>query len=108
MKELMDGYKHTLNLERFAARKAQPLHRKIQNLYRQKRGFQSQNMKLKAELQYFQDEVAQRNLQVLVEVAIEKETLEVNERKTPLKKLIISKRKKSAVPNEDPLLQEGV
>ena len=27
MKELMDGYNHTLDLARFAARKAQPLHR---------------------------------------------------------------------------------
>jgi hypothetical protein len=27
MKELMDGYSHTLDLTRFAARKAQPLHR---------------------------------------------------------------------------------
>jgi hypothetical protein len=48
MKELMDGYTHTLDLERFAARKAQPLHRKLQNLYRENSGFQSQNRKLKA------------------------------------------------------------
>jgi hypothetical protein len=85
MKELMDGYKHTLDLARFAARKAQPLHRKLQNLYRQNRGFQSQNRKLKAELQHFQDEVAQRNLQVLVEASIEKETPAVKESTTPLK-----------------------
>jgi hypothetical protein len=50
MKELMDGYRHTLDLEIFAARKAQPLDRQIQNLYRQNRGFQSQNRKLKAKL----------------------------------------------------------
>jgi hypothetical protein len=39
MKELMDGYKHTLDLARFASRKAQPLHRQLQNLYKQNRGF---------------------------------------------------------------------
>jgi hypothetical protein len=62
MKELMDGYNHTLDLERFAARKAQPLHRQLKNLYRQNIGFQSQNMKLKAELHHFQDEVAQTKI----------------------------------------------
>jgi O6-methylguanine-DNA--protein-cysteine methyltransferase len=34
MKELMDGYSHNLDLARFAARKAQPLHRQLNNLYR--------------------------------------------------------------------------
>ena len=53
-------------------------------------------------MQHFQDEVAQRNLQVLVEDSIEKETPVVKENKTPLRKPVISKRKKSIVPNEDP------
>ena len=53
-------------------------------------------------MQYFQDEVAQRNLQVLVEAAIEKETSTVKESTTPLKKLVITKKKKPAMPNEDP------
>jgi hypothetical protein len=34
MKELMHGYNHTLDLARFAARKAQHLHRQLKNLYR--------------------------------------------------------------------------
>jgi hypothetical protein len=34
MKELMDGYSHTIDLERFATRKAQPLYRKLKNLYK--------------------------------------------------------------------------
>ena len=34
MKELMHGYNHTLDLSRFAARKAQHLHRQLKNLYR--------------------------------------------------------------------------
>jgi hypothetical protein len=66
------------------------------------KAFQSQNRKLKAELQHFQDEVAQRNLQVLVEAAIEKETPTVKESIAPLKKPVIAKRKKPVVPNEDP------
>jgi hypothetical protein len=53
MKEVMDGYNHTLDLERFVARKAQPLHRQLKNIYRQNRGFQSHNKKLKAELKFF-------------------------------------------------------
>jgi predicted RNase H-like nuclease (RuvC/YqgF family) len=98
----MDGYNHTLELARFAARKAQPLHRQLKNLYRQKIGFQSQNKKLKEELQHFQDEVAQRNLQVLVEVSIEKKTPTTKERIAPLKKHVTAKRKKPVVPKEDP------
>jgi hypothetical protein len=39
MKELMDGYNHTLDLAIFAARRAQPLHRQLKNLYRQKQRF---------------------------------------------------------------------
>jgi hypothetical protein len=67
-------------------------------------------MKLKVELQHFQDEVAQRNLQVLVEAAIEEETSAVKESIAPFKKFVIAKnkrpiianKKKSVVPNEDP------
>jgi len=102
MKEIMDGYSHTHDLARFTARKAQPLHRKLKNLYRQNIGFQSQNRKLKAKLQHFQDEVAQRNLQVLVEAAIEKETPAAKESIAPLKKHVTAKRKKPVGPKEDP------
>jgi hypothetical protein len=62
MEELMAGYNHTLDLARFATRKSLPLHKQLKNLYRQNKGFQSQNGNLKAELKHFQDEVAQRNL----------------------------------------------
>jgi hypothetical protein len=64
MKELMDMYNNTLDLAIFAARRALPLHKKLKNLYRKNKGFQSQNRKLKAELQHFKDELAQRNLNV--------------------------------------------
>ena len=53
-------------------------------------------------MKHFQDEVAQRNFQVLVEYTIEKETPTVNEGTTPLKNHVIGKKKKSIVPNEDP------
>ena len=62
MTKLMDGYSHTIDLARFAARRTQTLHRHLQNLYRQNKGFEAQNRKLKAELKNFQDEVSQRNL----------------------------------------------
>jgi hypothetical protein len=71
MEELMVGYNHTLDLARFAVRKALPLHKQLNNIYRHNMGFQSQTRKLKAYLKHFRDEVAQRNLQVLVEAAIE-------------------------------------
>jgi hypothetical protein len=46
--------------------------------------------------------VAQRNLQVLVEAAIEKETPTTKESIAPLKKPVTVKRKKHVVPKEDP------
>jgi hypothetical protein len=48
MNELMIGYNHTLDLARFTARKALPLHKQLKNLYRQNRGFQAEKKKLKA------------------------------------------------------------
>jgi hypothetical protein len=53
-------------------------------------------------LQHFQDELAQRNLQVLIEAAIEKETLVAKERIAPLKKPITTKINNPNVPKEDP------
>jgi hypothetical protein len=102
MKELMYGYKHTLEIERFAARKDQPLHRQLKNLYRKNKEFQSQNRKIKEDLQHFQDEVAQRNLQVLVEASIEKDTPTTKESISPSKNHVTAKRKKPVVPKEDP------
>jgi hypothetical protein len=103
MEELMVGYNHTLDLARFAVRKALPLHKQLKNLYRQNIGFQSQNRKLKAELKHFQDEAAQRNLQVLVEAAIEDDKPTAKESTTTLKNPVNAKKKKSVVPIEDPL-----
>jgi hypothetical protein len=50
MKELMDMYSNTLDLEKNSARRALPLHKKLNNLYMKNRGFQSQNRKIKEEL----------------------------------------------------------
>jgi hypothetical protein len=58
MKELMDMYSETLDLARFSERRALPLHRQLKILYRKNISFQSQNIKLKEELQYFNDELA--------------------------------------------------
>ena len=46
--------------------------------------------------------MAQRNLQVLVEAAIEKETPTTKESIAPLKENVTAKRKKPDVPKEDP------
>jgi hypothetical protein len=102
MKELMDDYSNTLDLARFAARRALPLHKQLKNLYRQNKDFQSQNRKLKAELQQFKDEVAQRNLNVLVEAAIEKEKPVVKKNTPPVKKIVITKGKHVTVPEGSP------
>jgi hypothetical protein len=103
MEELMDGYNHTLNLARFAARKVQPLHRQLKNIYMQNIGFQSQNRKLKVDLKHFQDEVSQINLQVLVEAAIEDDKPKTNERTLTQRKPVNAKKKKSSMSIEDPL-----
>jgi hypothetical protein len=103
MTELMDGYSHTLDLARFAARRAQLLHRQLNNIYRKNKGFQFQNRKLKTELKHFQDEVAQRNLQVLVEVAIEDDKPAANESTVTPNNPVNAKKKKFVVLIEDPL-----
>jgi hypothetical protein len=99
----MDGYSHTLDLARFAPRKAQPLHRQLKNIYRKNIGFQSHNRKLKVELKHFQDEVAQINLQVLIEAAIEDDKPVAKERTSTQRKLVNAKKKKSAMSIEGPL-----
>jgi hypothetical protein len=86
MKELMDNYNNTLDFKRFAAIRDLLLHKKIKNLYMKNRGFHSQNRKLKEKLKHFKDEVAQKNLNVLVEVAIEREEPIVNKSTPTVKK----------------------
>jgi hypothetical protein len=103
MEELMVGYNHTLDLARFATRKAFPLHKQLENIYRQKIGFQSQNRKLKAKLKHFQDEETQRNLPVLVEACIEDDKPTTKESTTTLKRPVNAKKKNYVVPIEDPL-----
>ena len=102
MKELMDGYNHTLDLAIFAAIRDQPLHRKLKNLYRKNIDFQYKNIKLKEELQQFQDEMAQRNLNVLVEGDFEKEKPVAKECISPVKNFFTAKGKHVVVPKGSP------
>ena len=46
-----------------------PLHRKLKNLYIQKKDLQAQIRRLKLELQPFKEELAQRNLNMLDQAA---------------------------------------
>ena len=95
MNEIMIGYNHTLDLARFTARKALPLHKQLKNPYRQNRVLQAQNRNLKVELKHFQDEVTQKNLQVLVEATIEDDKPVAKESTTILKNPTSAKKKKS-------------
>jgi hypothetical protein len=69
----------------------------------QNKSFLSQNRKLKEELKHFQDEVAKRNLQVLVEYAIEDDKQIAKESIATPKKPVNAKKKKFVVSVEDPL-----
>jgi hypothetical protein len=102
MKDLMDNYRNTLDLAIFVARRDLPLHKLLKNLYRQNINFQSQNRKLKAKLQHFKDEVAQRNLNVLVEDAIEKEKPVVKKFIHAIKKLVTTEGNQAFVPDGIP------
>jgi hypothetical protein len=75
----------------------------LKNLYRQNKGFQAHNKKLKEELKHFQDEVTQKNLQVLVEDAIEDDKIVSKESTTIWKKPTSGKKKKSSELVEDTL-----
>jgi len=89
MKELMDMYNEILHLERFSERRDFPLHRKLKTLYRKNRSFQSQNRNLKEELQPFKDALAQRNLNIQVQDAIETDESAVK-RSTPTKERYVA------------------
>jgi hypothetical protein len=79
--------------QEFAARRGMPLHKKLNNLYRLNKGFQSQNRKIKAELQQFKDELAQRNVNVLIEATIEREEPVVKRSTLAVKKTTPAKEK---------------
>jgi hypothetical protein len=76
--------------------------RNLKNLYRKNKDFQSQNRKLKAYLQQVKDEVAQRNLNMLVEAAIKKEKLVVKKIILLVKKLVTTKGKHVDGPKGSP------
>jgi hypothetical protein len=80
----MEMYSETLKLAWFTERRFLPLHRKLQTLYRKNKSIQSQNKKLKEEFHPFKDDLSQRNINVLAQVAIEINGLAV-ERSDPRK-----------------------
>jgi chromosome segregation ATPase len=74
LKEMLDIYEETIDKARFMAKRYFPLHRKLKNVYRQKRACQAEIRKLKAELQPFREEVEKRNLDMLAKVATRRST----------------------------------
>jgi hypothetical protein len=78
--------------QEFVARRGLPFHKKLNNFYRLNIGFQSHNRKLKAELQHCKDGFVQRNLNLLVEVAIEREEPVVNKNTLAVKKPVTKKK----------------
>jgi hypothetical protein len=97
MNEIMDMYNETLDLVRFLAGRDLSLHRKLKILYRQNKIFRSQNRKLMEELQHFKDELAQRNLNVLVQAAIERDEPTIK-RTTPAKEKYVAMTEGSSPP----------
>jgi hypothetical protein len=47
---MLDLYDETIYKARFMAKRSLPLHRKLKNVYKQKRAYQAEIKKLKAEL----------------------------------------------------------
>ena len=66
-------------------------------MYMKNRRFQSQNRKLKEELQHFKDELAHRNLNVLVQAAIERDEPRVKKSTHVVKRSIPAKEKDVAM-----------
>jgi hypothetical protein len=74
LKDMLDLYEETIDKARYMAKRSLPLHRKLKNVYKQKRACQAEIRKLKAELQPFKEQVAKRNLDILAKVATRRST----------------------------------
>jgi hypothetical protein len=74
LKEMLDIYEETIDKYRFMDKRSFPFHRKLKNVYRQKRACQAEIRKLKAELQPFREKVAKRNLNMMAKVATRRST----------------------------------
>jgi hypothetical protein len=74
LKDMLDLYEETIDKARFMAKRSFPLHRKLKNVYKQKRACQAEIRKLKAELQPFKEKVEKRNLDMLAKVATRRST----------------------------------
>jgi hypothetical protein len=62
LKGLMDMYHETIDKAKFIAKRFQPLHRQLKNLYRQNIAHQTQIKELKAELSNFKEELSKKNI----------------------------------------------
>jgi hypothetical protein len=71
---MLELYEKTIDKEICLAKRSLPLHRQLKNLYKQKRAFQAEIRKLKAELQPFKEKVTKRNLDILDKVANRRST----------------------------------
>jgi hypothetical protein len=74
LKDMLDLYEETIDKARYMAKRSLPIHRKLKNVYKQKRACQAEIRKLKAELHPFKEKVAKRNLDMLAKVATRRST----------------------------------
>jgi hypothetical protein len=74
LKDMLDLYEETIYKENLIAKRSLPLHRKLKNMYKQKRACQAKIRILKAELQPFTKKVGKRNLDMLAKVATSRST----------------------------------
>jgi hypothetical protein len=69
--EHLDSCEEALESNKSMIKRSLPLHRKFKNLYQHNIVLQAENRTLKEELHQLKEEVAKRNLDVLVQVAVE-------------------------------------
>jgi hypothetical protein len=68
LKNTLDLYEEIIDKEIYMAKRSLPLHRKMKNMYRQKRSFQVEIRRLKVELQPFKEKIEKINLDMLAHV----------------------------------------
>jgi hypothetical protein len=71
---MLELYEETISKERYMEKRSLPLHRKLKNVYKQKRACQAKIKKLKAELQPFKEKVKKRYLDILARVDTRRST----------------------------------
>jgi hypothetical protein len=74
LKDILELYEETIDKSIYMAKRYLPLHRKLKNVYKQKKYCQVEIKKLKVELQPFKEQVEKRNLNILAKVATRRST----------------------------------